>query len=49
MPIKVTPLSQALGAEISGVDLTAPLDAETVVAINKAWLAHLVIVICTVS
>ena len=45
MPIKVTPLSQALGAEISGVDLTRPFDAETAKAINKAWLEHLVIVI----
>ena len=45
MPIRVTPLSQALGAEISGVDLTTPLDPETVVAINQAWLEHLVIVI----
>ena len=45
MPIKVTPLSKALGAEISGADLTVPLDPETVTAINKAWLEHLVIVI----
>jgi taurine dioxygenase len=45
MTIKVTPLSNALGAEISGVDLTAPLDPETVTAMNKAWLEHLVIVI----
>jgi taurine dioxygenase len=45
MPIKVTPLSDALGAEISGVDLTQPLDPATVAAINEAWLEHLVIVI----
>ena len=45
MPITVTKLSKALGAEITGVDLTAPLDPETVAAINEAWLEHLVIVI----
>lgn len=45
MPIKVTPLSKALGAEITGADLTAPLDPETVSTINDAWLEHLVIVI----
>jgi len=43
--IAVTPLSDALGAEIAGVDLTQPLDRETVAAINRAWLDHLVIVI----
>jgi len=41
----VTPLSDALGAEISGVDLTRPLDAATVDAINRAWLDHLVILV----
>ena len=45
MGITVTPLSPALGAEISGVDLTRKLDAETVAAIHQAWLDQLVIVI----
>lgn len=45
MRITVTPLSPALGAEISGVDLTRALDADTVEAIHRAWLDHLVIVI----
>ncbi len=45
MAITVTPLSPALGAEISDVDLTRPLDAETAAAIHQAWLDHLVIVI----
>lgn len=44
MAIRVTPLSDALGAEITGVDLTKPLDPETVSAVNDAWLEHLVIV-----
>ena len=44
MAMTVTPLSDALGAEISGVDLTSPLTPETAAAINDAWLEHLVIV-----
>src|SRR5437588_9389780 len=44
MDIAVTPLSPACGAEISGVDLTGPLSAETVAAIKDAWGKHLVLV-----
>jgi taurine dioxygenase len=43
MPITVTKLSPACGAEISGVDLREELDAETVAAIRKAWMENLVI------
>lgn len=42
--IEVTPLSAACGAEITGVDLTGPLSAETIRAIKKAWDTHLVLV-----
>jgi taurine dioxygenase len=42
--IKVTPLSPACGAEISGVDLTRPLSKATVEAIRDAWNEHLVLV-----
>jgi len=41
--IVVQPVAGALGAEISGVDLATPLDAETAAAIRRAWLDHLVI------
>jgi taurine dioxygenase len=41
--INVKRISGALGAEIAGVDLSQPLAADTVVAIRKAWLEHLVI------
>ena len=41
--ITVTPIAGALGAEIAGVDLSRPLDAEVVHAIRKALLDHLVI------
>ena len=44
MAITITPLSDALAAEIGGVDLTQPLDAETAQAIRRAWLDHLVVV-----
>jgi taurine dioxygenase len=41
--IAVTPIAGALGAEISGVDLSRPLEADTVRAMRKALLDHLVI------
>lgn len=44
MPISITPVSAALGAEIAGIDLTRKLDAETVASIHAAWLDHIVLV-----
>jgi taurine dioxygenase len=41
--ITVKKLAPALGAEIGGVDVTTPLDAETIEAIRQAWLEHLVL------
>jgi len=41
--IGVHPIAGALGAEISGVDLSRPLDDATVAALRRAWLDHLVI------
>ena len=41
--IDVNPVSGALGAEITGVDISLPLDAEVVSEIRKALLNHLVI------
>jgi taurine dioxygenase len=43
MTIAITPLSPSIGAEITGVDLRAHLDSDTVAAIHHAWLDHLVI------
>jgi taurine dioxygenase len=43
MPITVTKLAPACGAEISSVDLREPLDADTVAAIRKAWMENLII------
>lgn len=43
MPITVTPLSDALAAEISGVDLKQGLSAADAATIYQAWLDHLVI------
>ncbi len=42
--LDVRPLSSALGAEISGVDLAAPLDEPAIRAIYDAWLQHQVLV-----
>src|SRR6266478_2702689 len=41
--IRVQPVAGALGAEISGVDLAKDLSDDTVAAIRRAWLQHLVI------
>lgn len=41
--IAVTPVSPALGAEISGVDLRRRLDDATVAEIRRAFLEHLVV------
>ena len=45
MSLSVTPLSPALGAAISGVDLSQPLDDDTIAEIRAAWLEHVVIVL----
>ena len=41
--IAVRPIAGALGAEISGVDVSRPLEAEVIAEIRAAWLDHLVI------
>ncbi len=40
----IHPLAPALGAEIRGIDLREPLDADTIAALRAAWLDHLVLV-----
>lgn len=42
-PIRVSPIAGAIGAEISGVDLSRPLDNETFAAVRQAFHDHLVI------
>ncbi len=44
MDLQVRPLTSALGAQVSGVDLRTDLDSATVDAIRRAWLEHLVLV-----
>ena len=44
MGITVKPRHPALGAEVSGVDMRLPIDAETVQAVTDAWMKHLVLV-----
>ena len=41
--IEVQPIAGALGAEIHGVDVARPLDAEAVAEIRRAFLEHLVV------
>ena len=38
--IQITPTGQARGAEIRGVDLSQPLDAQAIHNIRTAWLEH---------
>ena len=42
--ITVTPLSEVIGARVTGVDISKPLDAETTAEITQAWLDHVVLV-----
>jgi taurine dioxygenase len=41
--LTLTRLAPALGAEVSGIDLTAPIDGATVSALKAAWAEHLVL------
>ena len=41
--LEIHPIAGALGAEISGVDLSRTLDDATIAAIRRVWLEHLVI------
>lgn len=38
--LEIRPLSDALGAEVSGLDLTQPLDEPTIAKIQQAFLKH---------
>ena len=40
MPIRVEPISEALGAEVKGLDLKKGLDAPTIEELRGAWLDH---------
>jgi alpha-ketoglutarate-dependent taurine dioxygenase len=42
--LQVRALHPALGAEVSGVDMRHPLDADTFKAVHDAWMQHLVLV-----
>lgn len=42
--LEVVPLTRHIGAELRGIDLREKPDAETIRAIYRAWLDHLVIV-----
>ena len=43
MTIGLSPLSSSLGIEITGADLSRPLDEESVSAVREAWLENLVV------
>ena len=41
--LRINPLAGAIGAEVSGVDLADELGEDTIAAIRRAWLDHLVV------
>jgi len=43
MPMRIDPVTPAIGAEVSGVDLAAPLDDDTLERIYRAVIDHLVL------
>ena len=45
MPLTVKPLGKTLGAEVTGVDLSQPIDEATCRAIYDAWIKYAVLVI----
>ncbi len=45
MALQITPLSDRLGAEVTGIDLAQPLDADTRRRLYDAWIEHAVLVI----
>lgn len=44
MAVTIEKTGEACGARVTGLDLTQPLDDETVAAVRAAWLAHHVLV-----
>ena len=40
---EIRPLSDALGAEIAGLDVTQPVDADTAAALRAAWREHILL------
>ncbi len=44
MSLKITPLDAGLGATVSNIDISKPLDAGTIAALRRAWLEHIVLV-----
>ena len=43
MPLEITKLSHALGAEVRGLNLSEPLDDDTVAVIRRTWVENLVL------
>jgi taurine dioxygenase len=41
--ISITPISNALGADVSGIDLRQPIAADDLKVLTKAWADHLVL------
>ena len=44
MSIEILPAGDALGAEVTGVDLSGPIDGDVAALLRRAWLDYLVLV-----
>jgi len=44
LDLHITPFNGPLGAHVTGIDLTQPVDSETESALDKAWAEHLLLV-----
>ena len=44
MALEITPTGAALGGVVSQLDLSQPLETETVERLRNAWLDHIVLV-----
>jgi len=42
-PLTIVPVTPTIGAEVSGIDLSEPLDDATFAALHEAWMEHLVL------
>ncbi|MEE8334689.1 MAG: TauD/TfdA family dioxygenase [Alphaproteobacteria bacterium] len=43
MTVEISPLPGTMGAEVTGVDLSRPVDAETALRLNAAWLDRILL------
>ena len=43
MSVEIIPLSENMGAEVRGIDLSRPIDAKTAEILNEAFIRHILL------